>query len=103
MAAEAVGLAFGAISLASLFQTCIEWYEYIDRGRTHSKDLAQLMTKLEIEKIRLALWGEAVKIGGESHQLHGVFERPQVRLTIYSLLNCIYIVSLILQLTSTLQ
>ncbi len=102
MAAEAIGLAFGAISLAGLFQTCVECYGYIDRGRTYSKDLAQLMTKLEIEKIRLVLWGEAVDICGESDQRHGVFERPQVRLTIHNLLNCIYMVSLILRLTSTL-
>ncbi len=93
MAAEAIGLAFGAISLASLFQTCVQCYEYIDRGRTYSRDLAKLMTKLEIEKIRLTLWGEGVDVFGESERLHGVFERPQVRLTIHNLLNCIYMVN----------
>lgn len=102
MAAEAIGLAFGAISLASLFQTCVACYEYIDRGRNYSKDLARLMTKLEIEKIRLVLWGEAVDICGESDQRHGVFERPQICETIHNLLNCIYMVSLMLRLPSTL-
>lgn len=36
---EVIGLAFGAISLATLFQTCIECYESIDRGRTYSREI----------------------------------------------------------------
>jgi len=93
MTAEAIGLAFGAISLASLFQTCVECYEYIDRDRTYSRDLAKLMIKLEIEKIRLTLWGEGVDVFRESERLHEVFERSQVRLIIHNLLNCIYMVN----------
>jgi len=94
MAAEALGLAFGAVSLASLFQACVQCYEYIDRGKTCGRDLAILMTRLEIEKIRLSMWGESVDVFRASEGMSGVFERPQVRDAVYNVLNCIHMVSL---------
>jgi hypothetical protein len=94
MAAEALGLAFGAVSLASLFQACVDCYECIDRGKTCGRDLAILMTRLEIEKIRLSMWGESVDIFRASEGVYGVFERPQVQDAVYKVLKCIQVVSL---------
>ncbi|KAL9608340.1 MAG: hypothetical protein Q9167_006829 [Letrouitia subvulpina] len=92
MAIEAIGLAIGAVSLAGLFQSCVQCYEYIDRGKTCGRDLAKLMTRLEIEKIRLLMWGESVDISRASEGMYGVFEREQVRNAIYNVLNCIHMV-----------
>ena len=94
MAAEALGLAFGAISLASLFQTCVQYYEYIDRGKACRRDLAILMTRLEVEKVRVVMWGESVDVLQASEAKKGVFEQPQVRVAIYNVLNCIHMVCL---------
>lgn len=92
MAIEAIGLAVGAHSLAGLFQNCVQCYEYIDRGKTCGRDLAKLMTRLEVEKIRLLMWGESVDVFRASEGMYGVFEREQVRNAIYNLLGCIHMV-----------
>ena len=94
MAAEALGLTFGALSLASLFQICVQCYEYIDRGKACQRDLAILMTRLEIEKIRLVMWGESVDIFHVIESMNGVFKHPQVRNAIYNVLKCIHMVGL---------
>ena len=93
MAAEALSPTFGAISLANLFQTCMECYDYIEREKTYLIDLAKLTTRLEVEKIRLLMWGESVDMVRNSERLSGVFDRPQVWQT-HNVLNCVYIVSL---------
>ena len=58
------------------------------------------MTRLEVEKVRLTMWGESVDVYQASEGKRGVFERPQVRDAVYSVLNCIPTVSLSITLYS---
>ncbi|MCJ1473406.1 hypothetical protein MMC13_002057 [Lambiella insularis] len=58
--AEAAGLTIGIVALASLFSTCVECWDYIDRGRSHGRDYEILATQLDIEKTRFLLWGQTI-------------------------------------------
>lgn len=69
-------------------------YEYIDRGKSCGRDLAILMARLEIEKIRLSMWGESVDIFQASEGMRGAFEHPQVLDAVCKVLKCIHMVSL---------
>ena len=77
-------------SLADLFSTCIDCFDLIDSAHRYSCGSAILLTKLEIEKTRLLIWGEAVGIlesvdGTRDPQLH----KTKVRPTIEIILVCI--------------
>ena len=58
--AEAIGLTFGGVALASLFSTCIECFDYIHAGRSFSEDFEILLAKLDVEKARLLIWSDTV-------------------------------------------
>ena len=96
MAEAALGLAFSAISLAGLFQTCLDCYDLIDRGRNCGRDLGRLLTRLEIEKLRLSMWGESVDICRASERMSGMFEHRRVRNAVCDVLKRVYEVSGIL-------
>ena len=50
------------IGIASLFSTCIECFEYFKAAQSLGDDLKILLVKLDIEKTRLLIWGNAVGI-----------------------------------------
>lgn len=60
--AEVFGIVTGAISLAGLFQQCVECFEYVQLGRHFAQDFGRYQLKLDIAKRRLHRWGEAVNI-----------------------------------------
>ena len=51
-----------AVGLFSLFSTCVECFEYFEAARGFSVHYAQILTKLELQKIRLLAWGDAVGV-----------------------------------------
>ncbi|KAH7124958.1 hypothetical protein B0J13DRAFT_647001 [Dactylonectria estremocensis] len=55
---EVPGFVIGAVSLASLFKTCLECVEYIEAGKDMSKDLCISFTLLDLQKCRLQLFGD---------------------------------------------
>ncbi|KAI0513163.1 prion-inhibition and propagation-domain-containing protein [Xylaria bambusicola] len=59
---EAFGTATSVLSVASLFNNCVIWFEYIQLGRHFARDYERCQLKLDIAKTRLSRWGEAVKI-----------------------------------------
>lgn len=61
-AVEPVSLTIGAVALASLFSTCIECFEYFKAGKDLEDDLEVLLVKLDVEKARLVIWGNAVGV-----------------------------------------
>jgi hypothetical protein len=61
---EAVGLAVGVASLAGLFSTCVECFNYIDLGRNYECDSEILFAKFHIQRVRLCLWGQLVGLAG---------------------------------------
>ena len=67
--AEAVGLIMGGVALASLFTTCIDCFEYVQLGRQFGTNYQRSLLKLDIVKLRLSRWADAVN---ESQQYYNV-------------------------------
>ena len=60
-AAEGIaGLALSAVSVATLFTTCIDCYSLVVAAREFGKDYELLCTELSLQKLRFFLWGESV-------------------------------------------
>lgn len=57
---DLLGLSVGAVSLVTLFKTCLELFETFENGRNLGMDYEILSTKVGIERVRLTLWGDAV-------------------------------------------
>ena len=77
-AAEGIaGLALSAVSVASLFTTCIDCYNLVVAARAFGHDYELLCTQLELQKLRFFLWGESVGLatrepGGQPHPNPGL-------------------------------
>jgi hypothetical protein len=59
---EVAGLTLGVVSLAGLFNTCIEAFSYLKAAQSLERDLEILLVKLDIQKARLLSWGNSVGI-----------------------------------------
>ena len=62
VAVEPISLTIGAVALASLFSTCIECFDYFKAGQALEEDFQLLLVKLDVEKTRLLIWGNAVGV-----------------------------------------
>ncbi|KAL5600734.1 hypothetical protein FOVSG1_006764 [Fusarium oxysporum f. sp. vasinfectum] len=63
--AEIFGIATGALSVAALFNNCVDTFEYIQLGRHFGEDYQRCQLKLDIAETRLGRWGEAVGINND--------------------------------------
>ncbi|KAK4220482.1 prion-inhibition and propagation, helo domain-containing protein, partial [Podospora fimiseda] len=63
--AEAFGIVAGAMGVAGLFNNCVDCFEYIKFGRNFGQDFERCQLKLDITKLHLSRWGEAVKINDD--------------------------------------
>ncbi|KAI7282848.1 hypothetical protein KC345_g3274 [Hortaea werneckii] len=66
--AEAAGLAVGVIALASLFNTCLELFEYIEAGRDFLYDFDLACTKICALHRRLQIWGSVVRLSNQGYE-----------------------------------
>ncbi|KAK4216293.1 heterokaryon incompatibility protein s [Rhypophila decipiens] len=57
---EVAGLVIGGVSLASLFTTCVDCFEYIQLGRQFGRDYQTAVLRLDLLKLRLSRWASAV-------------------------------------------
>ncbi|KAK7947064.1 uncharacterized protein PG986_011385 [Apiospora aurea] len=57
--AEVAGLALGVLGIAGLFTSCIENFDIFVRAKDFG-DFDHLCTRLSLERVRLALWGETL-------------------------------------------
>jgi hypothetical protein len=62
--AEVIGAIASGITLAALFQICVEAFDIIYVAKNHDRDLKLLVLKLNIEKCKLVAWGQLL---GLSH------------------------------------
>ena len=58
--AEVAGLVIGGVSLAGLFTACVDCFEYVQLGRQFGKDYQRSLLKLDILKLKLSRWADAV-------------------------------------------
>ena len=54
---DVAGLVLG---VAALWQTCVQIFDVVESGRRYGMDYELLRVKLEVERIRLFNWGEAI-------------------------------------------
>ncbi|KAK0384518.1 hypothetical protein NLU13_8604 [Sarocladium strictum] len=60
--AEVFGVITGALSVAALFNNCVECFEYIQLGRSFGRDYQTCQLRLDAARLRLSRWGEAVNV-----------------------------------------
>lgn len=60
--AEVFGIVTGALSVAALFNNCVDTFEYIQLGRHFGQDFERCQLKLDVAKTRFGRWGEAVGV-----------------------------------------
>jgi hypothetical protein len=58
--AEAAGLAVGVIALASLFNSTVECFEFVQLGRAFGKNYQTSQLKLDNARLRLSRWGKSL-------------------------------------------
>ncbi|PWW72109.1 hypothetical protein C7212DRAFT_287205 [Tuber magnatum] len=57
---EPLSIALGVSGLVPLFKVCTQLFDLVDSSRTRGTDFEVLSTMLEIERVRLCIWGQAV-------------------------------------------
>lgn len=60
--AELFGIVASALGVASLFNNCVDCFQYVRLGRRFGRDYERYQLRLDIAQTRLGRWGEAVKI-----------------------------------------
>ncbi|KAL6364062.1 hypothetical protein LRP88_03495 [Fusarium phalaenopsidis] len=55
----------GAISIAALFNKCVDCFEYIQIARNFRKDYGRCQLRLDVAKWRLDRWGAAIDINND--------------------------------------
>jgi len=86
---DVAGLVIGVVTA---WETCVRVFEIIDSGKKYGMDYEVLRVKLEVERIRLLVWGEAVGLseverGKPSPDAR--LNREDVRTVVLRLLGCI--------------
>ena len=66
MALTTFGVVAGALSVAALFNNCVECFEYIQLGRQFGQDYERCQLKLDVVRTRLGRWGQAVDINHDA-------------------------------------
>ena len=57
-----------AASLVTLFGTCIQCFDYFQATRSFPGRYDLLLVKLDVEKVRLIAWGDAVGFLGPGNE-----------------------------------
>ncbi|RSL72487.1 hypothetical protein CEP53_001149 [Fusarium sp. AF-6] len=63
--AEIFSAVSGAISIAALFNDCVDCFEYIQLARHFGKDYGRCQLRLDVAKRRLDRWGAAIDINND--------------------------------------
>jgi hypothetical protein len=79
---EVAGLVIGSFSLAGLFTTCVDCFEYLQLGRQLGKDYQRSVLKLDLVKLRLSRWGRSVNDSSSSISVQSESEIDKVKETL---------------------
>jgi len=60
--AELFGTVAGTLSVAALFNHCVDCFEYVQLGRRFGRDYERCQLKVKIAQTRLSRWGQEVAI-----------------------------------------
>ncbi|KAH7174130.1 prion-inhibition and propagation-domain-containing protein [Fusarium flagelliforme] len=78
--AEVFGAVAGAISIAALFNNCIDCFDYIQLAKSFGEDFSRYQLRLDVAKCRLSRWGAAIDINNDSRFLGEMSSDPTVEL-----------------------
>lgn len=84
---EPVGLALRVAGLAGIFSTCMECFDYVQRARSFGKDCGVCVLRLDIAKLRMSRWGQAVGLASGSVRNSSIAMSDQERAIAQSLLE----------------
>ncbi|KAF2807494.1 uncharacterized protein BDZ99DRAFT_465355 [Mytilinidion resinicola] len=73
--AEPAGLAVSVLALATLFNTTVECFEFIQLGRNFGKDFQTSQLKLDNARLRLSRWGASLGLGDNPQDIQSLDER----------------------------
>lgn len=59
MMTDAVGLMLSGVSLATMFSTCMDCFEYVRVGRQFGRDVTRYQLRLDLLRLRFSRWGAA--------------------------------------------
>ncbi|KAI8673249.1 hypothetical protein NCS55_00644100 [Fusarium keratoplasticum] len=76
---EIFGAVSGAISIAALFNDCVDCFEYIQLARHFGKDYSRCQLRLDVAKWRLDRWGAALDINNDPRFRSGAPADESVR------------------------
>ncbi|KAL9564420.1 hypothetical protein ACKAV7_011611 [Fusarium commune] len=63
--AEIFGTVAGAISIAGLFNNCVDCFNYIQIAKHFGQDFPRYQLRLDVAKCRLARWGASIDINND--------------------------------------
>src|ERR1700748_2109086 len=66
--AEVIGTLASVATLAGLFKACMEGFEIIQIAKKQENDLKKLALRLNIERCRLYMWGQAMGLTKASEE-----------------------------------
>ncbi|CZR68791.1 uncharacterized protein PAC_18690 [Phialocephala subalpina] len=72
---EPVSFAVGIVSLAGLFSTAVEAFEYVQLGRSFGQNFQVNLLRLDVLQLRLSRWGEAVGIHQELETIRSLQQK----------------------------
>ncbi|KAL3600003.1 hypothetical protein FPOAC2_04232 [Fusarium poae] len=78
--AEVFGIVTGAISIAALFNNCVDCFEYIQIARSFGDDFSTYQLRLDVAKCRLSRWGAAVNVNNDPRFLKDASADPTMAL-----------------------
>ena len=65
---EPIGLGLGIVSLAALFSSCLECFDYVQLGRSFGEDYGKCLLRLDVARLRFSRWGASVGLGPQVTQ-----------------------------------
>jgi len=93
---DVAGLVIGAVGMVALWNNCVQAFDVVAAGRRYGHDYEVIRVKLEVERIRLLAWGEAVGLAqvqkADSNPVPLIDDRlnkENMRTTVLRLLGCI--------------
>ncbi|KAK7179647.1 TPR domain containing protein [Paraphaeosphaeria sporulosa] len=86
---EVAGLVLGIVAL---WKTCVDAFEVVDSSRNHGMEYELLRVKLEVERIRLHSWGNAIGLGEDDDNTFSDprLKRRELADTVVQVLGCIH-------------
>jgi hypothetical protein len=92
---EPISFATGVLGLSGLFSFCIDLFDVLASRKAYGETYEMLLCQVEVERVRLLLWGEEVGLVAVYNSrdadtpppYHERLERPEVRKVIFDSLS----------------